>query len=482
METSGPTSGIPQLLNTLATRATALQLQVGQQLQATVVDNSAGRILLSLGHRQVSARSSLPFERGQALTVEVRSLGEQPVLRIISALQESQVAMAVRLLLPRHAASTPLLANLGELVRNPAAPVPPLIREIARSLVDSLPTVNNLNTAAGVKTAIQQSGLLLEHKLLQAASTPNTAPISPVSADYKANLVRLIQLVRNWPGSSPTSPQASTPPPAGQPPITGAPAATPPLPGALPTQPATHNTPATPQSSGSTPTATPGLAAQAGQPTPARPGAPSVPATTLPPAVATSSPTAATPAGLNPPPPFPGVIPAPQASVQATIDLINRLGNLRLDLLQQTEAALARVQLSQLASLPREGERGLVEWLFDIPVRRGEDIDFWSARMLRDNEDQQRDTDESSNWSVQLAFDLPGLGPMQAHIELHGERVSTHFWASETGTLPLLREHLHELRNSFNDVGLEVGNIDCQAGQIPQPGKPPVNPLINEKA
>ena len=249
METSGPTSGISQLLNTLTTRATTLQLQVGQQLQATVLDNSAGRILLSLGHRQVSAQSSLPFERGQALTVEVRSLGAQPVLRIISALQESPVAMAVRLLLPRHAASTPLLANLGVLARNPTTPVPPLIREVARTLVDSLPTINSLNTAAGVKTAIQQSGLLLEHKLLQAATTPNAAPI-PVGADYKANLVRLIQLVRNWPGSGPAAPRSSAPAVAGQLPV-----------GAPLTQPGAVNTPATPQPLAGTTTTTPNPAA-----------------------------------------------------------------------------------------------------------------------------------------------------------------------------------------------------------------------------
>ena len=508
MKTSGPTSGISQLLNTLTSRATNLQLQVGQQLQATVLDNSAGRILLSLGHRQVSAQSSLPFERGQALTVEVRSLGEQPVLRVISALQESPVAMAVRLLLPRHAASTPLLANLAELARNPAAPVPALIREVARALVDNLPTVNHLNTAAGVKTAIQQSGLLLEHKLLQTTSAPNTAPL-PVSADYKANLVRLIQLVRNWPGSNPASPQTSTPT-AGQTPAAGTPA-TPALPGSL------ANPPATPQSPTGAPATPPPInvtTAETGKPPPtspvttetakplpattpdqaqraiqsgqtalpARPGAPTLPATALPATAAAPASKPTITAGLNPPPPFPGVIPTPQASVQATLDLINRLGNLRLDLLQQTEAALSRVQLSQLASLPREGERGLIEWLFDIPVRRGEDIDLWSARMLRDSEEQQRNSDEGASWSVQLAFDLPGLGPMQAQIQLRGERVSTHFWASETGTLPLLREHLHELRNSFDAVGLEVGDIDCQAGQIPQPGKPPANPLINEKA
>ncbi len=303
METSGPTSGISQLLNTLTSRATNLQLQVGQQLQATVLDNSAGRILLSLGHRQVSAQSSLPFERGQALTVEVRSLGEQPVLRVISALQESPVAMAVRLLLPRHAASTPLLANLAELARNPAAPVPPLIREVARALVDNLPTVNHLNTAAGVKTAIQQSGLLLEHKLLQTTSAPNTAPI-PVSADYKANLVRLIQLVRNWPGSNPASPQTSTPT-AGQLPAAGTPA-TPPLPGSLANPPATPlsptnvtmaetgkpppTSPVTTETAKPLPAATPDQAQraiQSGQTLlPARPGAPTLPATALPPTAA----------------------------------------------------------------------------------------------------------------------------------------------------------------------------------------------------
>jgi len=522
METSGPTSGIPQLLNSLSTRATTLQLQVGQQLQATVLDNSAGRILLSMGHRQVSAESSLPFQRGQALTVEVRSLGEQPVLRVISALQESPATMAVRLLLPRHAASTPLLANLGELARNPATPeVPPLVREAARTLINGLPTVSNLNTAAGVKTAVQQSGLLLEHKLLQATGTPNPAPL-PVGNDYKANLVRLIQLVRDWPGSRPTSAQAVSPAATGQPPLAGARVSAPPLPGATTTQtvagkaplisqvttgtpPATPNPaplnpsiadsskpaaaiPATPDSVKQAPTATPDQvqrAVQAGlAPAPARPGSPVLPAATLP-ATATQLPSSSTthvPASLNPPPPFPGVIPTPQASVQATLDLLNRLGNLRLDLLQQTEAALARVQLSQLASLPREGERGLVEWLFDIPVRRADDIDFWSARMLREKDDQSSEADDDAGWSVQLAFDLPGLGPMQAQIQLQGERVSTHFWASNTDTLPLLRENLHELRSSFNEVGLEVGDIDCQAGQIPRPGKPPVNPLINEKA
>jgi hypothetical protein len=423
------------------------------------------------------------------------------VLRVISALQESRVAMAVRLLLPRHAASTPLLSSLGELARNQAAPVPQLVREVARSLVDNLPTVKQMNTAAGVKTAIQQSGLFLENKLAHSTSASGATP-APINTDYKANLVQLIQLVRNWPGSSPTMPQAGTPVIPQQPPgnvstappdlmatdAAGKPVALSP-PAADSGKPIAPNPVVTetgkPAAAGSATTPTPDQvqrAIRAEQSAPARPGAPAVQATAVSTTANASTATASTQSGINPPPPFPGVIPTPQASVQATLDLINRLGNLRLDLLQQTEAALARVQLSQLASLPREGERGLVEWLFDIPLRRGEDIDFWSARMLRENADQQQKPDESSSWSVQLAFDLPGLGPMQAHIQLHGERVSTHFWATDASTLPLLQENLHELRSSFNEVGLEVGNIDCRSGRMPQSDSAPANPLIDEKA
>jgi hypothetical protein len=167
--------------------------------------------------------------------------------------------------------------------------------------------------------------------------------------------------------------------------------------------------------------------------------------------------------------------------VQATIDLLNRLGHLRLDLLHQTEAALARVYLNQLASLPRDGEHRLVEWLFDIPVRRGDNIDLWSARIYRDAGDaRQRDRETDHHWCVQLAFDLPGLGPLQAQINLHGERVSTHFRAAREDSLPILRDNLHELRQAMQDAGLEVGTIDCQHGAIPATGERNVNALINE--
>ena len=497
MEPSGPTSGIPRtLLNRL--QPVSLPLQVGQQLQATVLENTAGKILLTIGNRQLSAESSLPFEPGQVLTLQVRSVGEQPVLKVVAALQESATAMAVRMLLPRYGPTTPLLASLSQLTATPNIPLPPPVTEIARALVRSLPDAVTLSTPEGVKSAIRNSGSFLEHHLVQATGTGAHVPVS-FDNDFKANLLRLLQLVRSWPGG-----QQSESPPATQPPEARAPAPaqaahamplSPPGPAAdrLATGVPTGAPAATPAPTASTATAQQPPAAQpqtlerainsAGTRLP--PGATVAPGAPAPPATngREALPQIAAEARSLPAPPFAGVVPTPQAPVRATIDLLNRLGHLRLDLLQQTEAALARIHLNQLASLPREADHRLVEWLFDIPVRRGDTIDLWSARVYRDADEQSPAREQAAaRWRVQLAFDLPGLGPIQAQINLHGERVSTHFWTSEADTLPLLRQHLHELRRGMLAAGLEVGDIDCQQGAIPGSAGGPRNPLINETA
>lgn len=502
MEPSGPTSGIPlPLIN--RPQPVSPPLQVGQRLLATVLENSAGKILLSLGNRQLSAESSLPFKPGQVLTVQVRSLGEQPVLKVIAALQESATAMAVRMLLPRYGPTTPLLASLPLLATTPDSPLPAPVSNIVRVLVQNLPEVAALSTPEGVRAAIRNSGGFLEHHLTLAAtaqaSSQKAVPVS-FDADFKVNLLRLLQLVRNWPGgdrgvTATTSQQPDSRPAASGPATPGPPPSSTEFAAGRPVTPSpgepTTDSPA--RSAGTAPSQ-PAPAAQpstsqraieaAGTPPPPRaaalPGDTGAPATSAGVAPAVNAPASGS---LNPAPPFTGVVPAPQTPAQVTIDLLNRFGHLRTDLLQQTEAALARIHLNQLASLPREAEQRLVEWLFDIPVRRGDTIDLWSARVYRDADGETRERDRpATQWHVQLAFDLPGLGPVQAQINLQGERVSAHFWAAEPQTLPLLREHLHELRRGMLAAGLAVGDIDCRQGAIAGSAKGPGNPLIDETA
>jgi hypothetical protein len=508
MEPSGPTSGPPAPRPRLTGQAPP-PLQVGQLLQATVLENSAGKLLLSVGHRQLSSETSLPFRPGEVLNLEVRSLGEQPVFKVLAALQASATGTttaAVRTLLPRYGPTTPLLASLARLDQAPPGSLPPPLAAAVRAVLRELPDRASLSTAQGVKNAIERSGAFLEHRLASAGNTP--APV--LDSDFKANLLRLLVQLRELPVADNRPPQAApgrpaTPADPGQPlqpalqrPVLQQPGVQQPIvqrPDLQPPQaPVTGRAPAgdaTPPGQDSTRQPAPGettpqavkrALTAAGAVLPARASA-----------AAPLGPTAAgTPVqaggvsaggGAPPPPPFPGVAPVPQSPVQVSLEPPDNLAHLRLDLLQQTEAALARVHLNQLASLPREGEHRLVEWLFDIPLRRGDSLDFWSARVSRDN-DSGGETPETSGplWSVQLAFDLPGLGPMQARINLQGEQVSTRFRAEHAETLPLLQAHLHELRQSLQAVGLEVGNIDCQSGSLAETGRSEPDPLIDEQA
>ena len=458
-------------------------------LQATVTGQSAGKVLLAIGNRQVSAETSLPLEKGQQLTLQVRSLGAQPVLQIISALKASPLADLVRRLLPRQAPLTPLLASIRQLARLPNPPTPAPLTEQLRVTLRQLPDITAASSPQGLKKAIADSGIFLENRLLQQAGAKTDAPA--VQQDFKASLLRLVQLVRGWPAGDarPALPAGGAATASTQPVNTGAGGAPPPTAGAGKT-----STPA-PSAASETPGATAKVppaaadqlrrAARATLPgtTTARGQATSLPPATTGPPTGNSTPVPGTAtAGSELPAPLRGAVPVPQPALQASLDLLHQPGNFRTDLLQQAEAALARIQLHQLAAVPREGERGLLEWLFELPIRRGDDIDLWSLRLLHDRDQPAQPARQPSpHWTVQLAFDLPGLGPVQAQVQLRDARVSAHFWTQQAEALPLFRDHLHELRTALNGAGLEVEELNCRHGSL-QTGKGSVDQaLIREK-
>ena len=153
------------------------------------------------------------------------------------------------------------------------------------------------------------------------------------------------------------------------------------------------------------------------------------------------------------------------------------------ELQRQAEGALARVQLNQLSSLPQERQAGM-EWLIELPVRREQETDIWNLRVSRDPERApgQEPDETSAAWSVMLAFDLPGIGPMQTRVNLRGEQISAQFYSQTTGVLPLVMEHLPVLQARLRQAGLQVDDLSCHHGQIPTTAAPKRNRLLDERA
>lgn len=497
METRGPTPGLPAATAAANPARTTPALQAGQLLQATVTSSDAGKVLLSVGHRQFSAETSLPLKTGQQLTLQVRALGELPVLQVIDRLSAPSLEQAaLRTLLPRQAPLAPLLASLARLAGTPADPLPARLGELVRSVVRQMPEQRSVSTPRGLKLAIQDSGLFLESNLARAAAEQG---VRVAQTDFKRQLLQLVQALRGWQGGqasgSPQGVRAASQAPGNAPYSPAAPGTTgTSSPGSPSPPPATTSSPAASNGGEATSSVRPPSSELPGRvlntPTPQAArmlagdsGTPGSSGQASAANRAGIAPTAGQPATNLPATlPFRGSIPRPQPVRVTDPELFRQLSSLGRMLLQQSEAALARLQLQQLASMPREGERAAPEWLFDLPVRRGENIDLWSWRVFRDGNGQAAEAQRQAGWSVQLAFDLPGLGPVQAQVRLDGEAVSTQFRTRDASTVPLFEAHLHELHLALTRAGLEVGELQCLPGEFPDNGAHPPENVLSEKA
>jgi hypothetical protein len=421
--------------------------RVGQVLAATVTANpQPGQSELRIGNLLVRAQTgNLELTPGQNLRLEVASLKEQPVLKLLGLLQQNPVLLAVRDTLPRQQPLAPLFSALARLAGGAAQTqdIAPAIARLAREFFHRLPDSGSVATASGLRQALRDSGLFLESKLAAAvppgASKDHSQP-AEYNRDIKANLLRLVSVLRD--NAATSAPGTSR---AGGTPAGGTPAAPP-------------NTTPTAQLV-NTPTNTLN-SAQTAAPAAAR-------AALIAPAFDTGAPL------QRGQPPL------------AAARLLNaqELALTPRELQRQADGALARVQLNQLSSLPQERQPGM-EWLIELPVRREQETDIWNLRISREPErdGERAQPDETGGWSVMLAFDLPGIGPMQTRVNLRGEQISAQFFSQTPGILSLVREHLPFLQARLRQAGLQIDELSCHHGQIPAPVAPKPPRLLDERA
>ncbi len=171
-----------------------------------------------------------------------------------------------------------------------------------------------------------------------------------------------------------------------------------------------------------------------------------------------------------------------QTGIQAAPNQPANLQQVLAELLRNVGSGLARLQLSQLVSSATE-EEGKRAWIMEIPVRSGEHIDLIQLRI--EKEKSQRSSKKSALWTVTLALELRGLGPVQARVTLADKTVSTRFWAEHASTTELINRHLSILENRYQEAGLTVGALKAHHGTAPDSVSPDENlphALLDEKA
>lgn len=165
-------------------------------------------------------------------------------------------------------------------------------------------------------------------------------------------------------------------------------------------------------------------------------------------------------AGKPPPPPQSGVMPRAPAAASAAPPAdelaITEIGK---SLLSQTDAALSRLRLHQIASLPDRSEalaatRHPIH--LEVPVSLGEQQGVLHLVISRDDEGDTPER-EKKTWRVQFAVNASVIGEVGAEIGLLGARTNVVLSAAEPNTAEALAETIGDLSEALQAVGLTPG-------------------------
>jgi hypothetical protein len=175
---------ITQLTTPLAVKSEQLNLSrlfIGQILNASVVDKkSPESFILQIGNKQIEAKTaqSKPLNVGDQLKLIVEKQDNPITLRVMQHDQKVVTYEAKQQLLresiPKQAGLeklTTVLSQASKNVKDVFKNLPLPIEQQFKKLIEQLPVKSSLNNEAGLKTAIKNSGIFLEAKLLTDAGS-----------------------------------------------------------------------------------------------------------------------------------------------------------------------------------------------------------------------------------------------------------------------------------------------------------------------
>jgi hypothetical protein len=465
--------------------ATEIPLQQGQNLQLAVTQTKDG-IRLALVLQGGGAGAA-----GDAVTLSPDALADLPANQpavatpkiVLTPAERAAVSVAAQAAVSEQDSLAPLFANLGAAVSSSS--LPPKLREaIAQVLAQQTSLDQNLD-GADIKSAFQKSGIFLEASLAAGSVPQNGVP------DLKAALIVLRQTLQSALGLNATS----APVPAG--------AQQPALPQATPPQGATANVA---PSSSATVDAPDVLLTQARLPTAENTALPTqvargplalpagadrtaaatlnllqealhelgVPART---AAAVLKDIRGTDSAFHtnaPPPPVRGAPPAAQPIAAPTIAPQAPLETTAHHLLDDTDAAIARQTLLQVASLPDRVDTSsprldttAPRWHFEIPFATPQGTAMAQFEISRDGGHEEVEAAKRV-WRARFSLNVEPAGPVHALISLTGDKTSVRLWAERPTTAEQLRAGMPQLSQALSRAELQPGDIVIRDGAPPQ--------------
>ncbi|MEH2518412.1 hypothetical protein V1279_003985 [Bradyrhizobium sp. AZCC 1610] len=454
--------------------ATEIPLQQGQSLQLAVSQTKDGIRLAVVGQGGDAGADAVTLSPGALADT---AANDRPTIvapkNVLTPLERAAVSVAAQAAAAEQDSLAPLFANLGAAAST--SNLPPKLREAIAQVLAQQTSLDQSLDGGDIKTAFQKSGIFLEASLASGAVSSTGVP------DLKAALIVLRQTLQsalgaNATGGATAAPAATT--------LNAAAATLAPSPEfdvqeillpqarllvakdvALPAG-AARSALSAALNGGPSAGATLNLLQEALQElgNPAR--------------------TAATPKAVHPdemtfhtntpPPPFRGALPAAQPIAAPTIAPDAPLSTTAHHLLDDTDAAIARQTLLQVASLPDRIDASAPKldttaprWNFEIPFVTPQGTAMAQFEISRDGGEQEVEAAKRV-WRARFSLDVEPAGPVHALISLTGDKTSVRIWAERPATAEQLRAGASDLSQALSRAELQPGDIVIRDGAPPQ--------------
>ena len=172
------------------------------------------------------------------------------------------------------------------------------------------------------------------------------------------------------------------------------------------------------------------------------------------------------------------VVPAslvPHAPVEATLQ----------HLLTDTDGAIARQTLLQVASLPSQTDTtagrldpSVPRWNFEIPFATPHGTAMAQFEISRDGEGTAVEPAKRT-WRARFSLNVEPAGPVHALVSLNGERTSVRMWAERPATASQLRAGVSQLSQALSRADLRPGDIVVRDGAPAQPAPAPAGHFLD---
>jgi hypothetical protein len=171
-----------------------------------------------------------------------------------------------------------------------------------------------------------------------------------------------------------------------------------------------------------------------------------------------------------PPPPINGALPAAQPVMAATLVAHSPPETAMHVLLADTDGAIARQTLLQVASLPDQVDpsTGRIDpaaqrWNFEIPFVTPQGTAMAQFEISRDGGGTEAEAAKRA-WRARFTLDVEPAGPVHALVSLNGDKTSVRMWAERPATADQLRAGVSQLSQALSRAELQPGDIVIRDG------------------